>query len=184
MPLPYLKPIQELALRKPHGTRLKYMAGCKCMQCRAANSRYETSRSRLRKQGLSNGIFSAKKAQRRILKLSYQGIGYKTVAKNAGVSRTVMFKIRSGQQTHIREMTEKRILELGARSSAAGQLIDAAGTWRKIKWLLGPTCGFSKTELARRLGSKAKTPSLQIRDDIILTRTARAVSRLYLEMMN
>ena len=44
MNLDSLRSAAVLSIDKPHGTRLKYMGGCKCMLCRAANSRYETER--------------------------------------------------------------------------------------------------------------------------------------------
>lgn len=47
--------IVVLAASKPHGVRLRYMAGCRCLKCRMANSNYETMRARARKAGDWNG---------------------------------------------------------------------------------------------------------------------------------
>jgi hypothetical protein len=59
-----------------------------------------------------------------------------------------------------------------------GALISNARTWQRITVLLRE--GFTKTELARRLGSRAKTPSLQVgRHGQVKARTAVKVERLY-----
>ena len=43
-----MKPVTELARQRPHGDRLRYMAGCRCPACRGANSAYERLRARAR----------------------------------------------------------------------------------------------------------------------------------------
>jgi hypothetical protein len=86
MNLDSLRTAADLSATKPHGTRLKYMGGCKCMLCRAANSRYETERAVARKNGDWNGIVDARAARRHILKLSKAGVGYKSVADAASVA--------------------------------------------------------------------------------------------------
>ena len=43
-----LRPIAELGGSRPHGTRLRYLAGCKCFHCRRANSDYERERQAAR----------------------------------------------------------------------------------------------------------------------------------------
>jgi hypothetical protein len=179
MALAYLKPIEVLAAAKPHGTRLRYMAGCKCVPCRAANSRYETRRAELRRCGLANGIVDAGRVRGRLRSLSRGGIGYKTAARNAGVSRTTLAMVKSGRRRNVRAMTEKRVLELGDRGGHAdGAIVPARKTWRQIDRLLEE--GFSKTALARRLGvGKA----IQFQRDRVLMSTARKVDRLYRELM-
>jgi hypothetical protein len=51
-----LRDIAVLAEKKSHGTRIKYMAGCRCLICRAANSNYECARAKARKNGQWNGL--------------------------------------------------------------------------------------------------------------------------------
>lgn len=55
-----LKPVAELAEQRSHGDRLKYLAGCRCVPCRAANSRYEVARAAARKAGDWNGLVPAR----------------------------------------------------------------------------------------------------------------------------
>jgi hypothetical protein len=176
--LPYLKPASVLAERKPHGTRVKYMGGCHCVPCRAANSRYECRRAELRRLGLWNGLVPAEASRKALLRFSLRGIGRNTVAKNAGVSRSVIWKIRTGKARQVRAMTEKRILELGPSLPPRSKLVAALPTWRKIAWLLEQ--GFTRGELALRLGRR--TRNLQLNRDVVTQKTADAVEKLYREM--
>ena len=54
-----LRSAVELAAGKPHGTRIRYVGGCRCLPCRAANSRYESERQAARKLGDWNGLVDA-----------------------------------------------------------------------------------------------------------------------------
>jgi hypothetical protein len=153
------------------------MGGCKCMLCRAANSRYETGRDALRRAGLSNGVVSADRTRAELRRLSRRGIGYKTAAMNAGVSRTNLAKVLFGGRLHVRAMTEKRVLELGGQRVADHALIRAGQSWRRLRWLINQ--GFSKTEIARRLGQRAHPPALQIGRTQITGRNARKIEQLW-----
>jgi hypothetical protein len=179
MNLDSLRSAADLSLDKPHGTRLKYMGGCKCMLCRAANSRYETERAVVRKNGDWNGIVNARAARRHILKLSKAGVGYKSVADAASVAHTVVAEIRVGRKLRIRQRTERSILAVTKTAYAGGALIDADPTWKKINTLLDE--GFTKSELARRLGSK--TPALQFSHFEVTAKTAARVDRFYRAIM-
>jgi len=172
-----LPPVELLGANKPHGTRLRYMAGCRCLPCRAANSNYETMRAARRRMGLGNGLVSARRARRHVLQLSRAGVGYKTVAAVARVSNSVMFKIRQGIREQIRALTEKRILEVTSNDVRGSALIPAKPTWNKLNWLLEE--GFTRTELARRLGSNAKVPALQVKKDVVTATTAKKVEALW-----
>ena len=179
MNLDSLRSAADLSLDKPHGTRLKYMGGCKCMLCRAANSRYETERAVARKNGDWNGIVDARAARRHILKLSKAGVGYKSVADAASVAHTVVAEIRAGRRLRIRQRTEHSILAVTKTAYAGGALIDADPTWKKIDTLLDE--GFTKSELARRLGSK--TPAIQFSHFEVTAKTAARVDRFYRAIM-
>lgn len=171
-----LQTMQRAASKRPHGARARYIAGCRCLPCRAANSRYEAERQRRRKEGDWNGVVSATKARRHILKLARLGIGYKTVADAAGISEHVAHKIRNGQRTQIRARTERLIL--GVTKAAAGDavLVDAGPTWTRIEQLIRDG-GFSKAEIARRLGYK--TPALQLRKTRVTLRTHNRILRFW-----
>ena len=170
-----LKPVEVLASDKPHGSRLRYMAGCHCVECRKANSAYENERQKARRQGDWNGIVSAEKARRHILKLSKIGVGRKAVAAASDISETIIAEIRSGAKKNIRARTERLILAVTKEMASDRALVSAKETWRLIEKLLEE--GYTITQLAHRLGYKK--PVLQIGKDRITARTADRIKQLY-----
>jgi hypothetical protein len=174
-----LRDVAALAAQKSHGTRLKYMAGCKCLPCRAANSRYECERAKARLAGDWNGLVPALAARRHLLRLSKQGVGRRAVAAACDVSLTIVASIRSGTRTQIRKRTQDRILGVTRLAVSDAALVPANETWRQINALLEE--GFTKAELARRLGFR--TPALQVGKGKILARTAARVDRLFRMLM-
>lgn len=171
-----LRPVADLAADKPHGHRVRYMAGCRCIPCRAANSRYETERAAARRRGEWNGIIDASEVRDHLLLLSEKGIGRDTVADITGVASSTIDLIRQGKRTGIRAMNARAILDIDPDEALNdAQLISARPTWRKIRWLLNE--GFTKGELALRLGYK--TPALQLNKRRITTRNAQKVEQLY-----
>jgi len=174
-----LPSIEVLGGSKPHGTRLRYMAGCKCMLCRAANSRYETERAAARKNGDWNGLVSAVKARRHLLKLSRAGVGRRSVADSTDCSITVIQEIKKGRKSKIRARTERKILAVPAKVVTEAGLVDAEETWIRINRLLGE--GFTKSELAHRLGYKMG--ALQIATVFITARNERRVQRFHDQIM-
>lgn len=170
-----LASIEVLGGRKPHGTRLRYMAGCKCLICRAANSNYETMRAARRRVGLWNGLVPARRARRHMLALSRRGVGRRTVSLITRISETVLFNIRSGQQKHVRALNERAILSVSDSAVRGSTHVQARATWRKIDWLIDE--GFSKAAIARMMG--CKTPALQLRRDLITASSARKIDEIY-----
>ena len=169
-----LKSVQELGEKRPHGDRLRYMGGCKCVPCRAANSRYETERAAARRRGEWNGIVSAAGAQRHLLRLADRGIGRRTVSDITGISHSTLQKIKTGERKHLRAMNEKKILAVSTDLQNDATLIPAKETNRHIRWLLDE--GFTRKSIARRLGYKS--PALQFNRKRITARNARKIERL------
>lgn len=177
-----LKPARELAKNYEHGTRMKYMGGCRCLPCRGANSQYETDRMKeVRESGRRTGVVCAREARDHLAWLSYNGVGLRSVHEASGVSLTVLREISMGRKTRIFGKTEHRILEVDLGAMAAGAIVSSYSTWKLIDRLLEE--GFTKTYLARRLGSTSKTPALQIGKEKVLESTRVAVERLYYQLM-
>lgn len=157
------------------GTRLQYMAGCKCFKCRSANSAYERERLAARKAGDWNGIVDAQKARQHLLALRKKGVGRDAVHAASDVAVTVIGEITRGTITRIRARTERKILAVTAACREDGALVSAAQTWQLIKWLQEE--GFTKLRIARELGQKGR--GLQLGKKMITVRNAARVERLY-----
>lgn len=127
--------------------------------------------------GLWNGLVSANKARAHIRKLGRSGVGYKSVALAAGISKTVMFKIRRGLRKNVRALTEKRILEVDSRLGVkrGSTLVRATDTWRLIDEMLSE--GFTKSRIANELGRK--THALQLNRNFVTASNAKAVEALW-----
>lgn len=170
-----LKPVTILAADKEHGTRLKYLSGCKCAACRHANSAYQCDREAAKKRGDWNGIVPATKARKYMLKLSEQGIGRRAVQAVTDISLTILHDIRTGTKKNIRARTERKILAVTPDLASEGALISAAPTWHLIRQLLAK--GYTKRQLAKMLICDAH--ALQISQKQVRVRTAEAIARLY-----
>ena len=173
-----LRPVSELALNRAHGDRLKYLAGCRCMLCRAANSRYETERAAARKAGDWNGLVSAKRARRHLQKLARQGVGRRAVVAASDVADSIVHAIKTGRKQQIRKRTETRILAVSADARGDKSLVPAKHTWVLINRLLEQ--GFTKTALAQRLGYAR---AIQFGKKFVTARSAAKVERFYRMMM-
>ncbi len=157
--------------------------------CRGVNGEPCRYRSHLRKDSsgdvcgrcrarlIWNGLVPADDVRAHLKKLSRQGVGYKSVAVAADVSKTVLANILFRDQQQLRAQAAKRVLAVDADALADGARVKAGPTWRRLNRLLSE--GFTKTELARRLGSKARTPALQFKGRYVLAKTAARVERFY-----
>jgi len=167
--------VRAAAERCPHGTHARYVAGCHCMVCRAAHSRYNSGRERAKADGDWDGIVDAEPARVHVTRLGRVGMGYKAVAAAAGVPTSTLWAVKTGNRTRIRASALSRILGVDLYGRSDGQLIDARGTWRLLNRLTDD--GYTKAQLAFWLGSK--TPKLQIQRGQVTVRTAARVERLY-----
>lgn len=165
--------------RLPCGTRAKYIgARCRCMLCRAANSRYEVARAAKRKRGADNGLVSAAAARAHLLALSARGIGRRAVHAASDVTISSLQLIRAGHKTQIRAETARRILAVDASCIADGACVDARPTWRRIHLLLRE--GYPARRLCRFLGYRGD--GLQFGAREVTARNALRVQRLFTEL--
>lgn len=166
----------DLAEGKPCGTRVRYYGGCRCFDCRRANSAYEAERKLARARGECNGIVSAERARAHLDWLSAQGVGRRTAADSAKVASSIVCEIASGQRPNIRQQTERRILAVTITAAADGASIDAAATWVLLDELLAS--GYSKTRLATELAGRW-TKALQLSRDRVTVRNAALARQVY-----
>lgn len=166
--------LRAAAARNPHGTRARYFGGCRCVPCRAANSRYECERAAKRAAGETNKVVPGDRVLAHLRKLSAQGVGYKTVADVARVGATSLQYLMAGKRAHVREETERRVLAVDATALADGVHVDARPTWALLNELLRE--GYSKAQMARWLGLER---TIQFRRDTVTARTASRVERMY-----
>ncbi len=173
-----LKPAKELAANRPHGDRVRYMAGCRCDECRRANSRYESERQRARRNGDWNGIVPAERARQHLLALSAEGVGRRAVADATDLGETILCEIRAGKKKNIRARTEKLILAVTKEMALDGALVPAASTWKLLNELIAD--GITRGYIANRLG--ARTKALQLSKKRVTVRHAYQVELLYREL--
>lgn len=169
-----MRPIEEIGRERPHGDRLRYLAGCKCFHCRRANSDYERERKAARAAGDWNGIVSARSARTHLNRLSRQGIGRRAVSDASDVGETTLCDIRSGRKKYIRARTERKILAVDAKCLADGALVSAGRTWQYIRLLVEE--GYTQTYLAQQLGYPR---SLQFGKERVTVKNAARVKALY-----
>lgn len=226
------------AERYRHGTRARYVTGCRCTPCRASNTAYYHQRqarakalaaelpaaaatpapqvwtapdgstrvrtyaracpgvsgepcplkAHLRKDSKGgccracreklvwNGLVDAAPAREHLLALSAQGVGRRSVEAACDVASSLLEEVARGKKTRIRKKTAERILAVDAGAVADHGLVNAKETWGLIKQLVELGC--TRQEIARRLGSTAVTPALQLRRRKVLAVTQARVRRL------
>jgi len=174
-----LRPVAELAATRAHGDRLRYMAGCKCFACRRANSDYERARKAARLAGDWNGVVPANRAREHLQRLSRAGVGKRAVAAASEVAVSVIDDVRCGRKTRIRARTERKLLAVTTQMVSDGALVKPTRALKLIEALQEE--GFSKAELARRLGYA--TPALQFGRSRMTARTAHRIEGLYSRLM-
>lgn len=136
-----------------HGTRVRYVAGCRCQSCIDASTRYCRQRYLARAKGQSNGWVSPHKAQLRLLELAKLGIGLHRAAELAHISVSTAQRIRSGQANAIRARVDRAIQQIPP-SLAKGQRVNSYQTKRLVRCLEKE--GFTKAALASKLGLRGK----------------------------
>lgn len=171
-----LRSAAELAEGKPCGTRIRYYAGCRCQQCRAANLAYERERAAARERGETNRLVSADRAREHLRWLSKRGVGAKTAADAAKVASSTVSAIAGGQKLRIREQTERRILAVTEVTAADGSRRSARETWRMLDELIAS--GYARARLATEILGHG-THCLQISRQRVRLSTEAAVRRVY-----
>lgn len=178
---------------RSHGTRAAYVfgvapgtgRGCRCPACTEANRDYQRARDRANRrpdERRDPAYVDAGEAREHLLWLSGQGLGLRTVAARARVSRSTLVALRDGERQRCTPGVADRILAVGLHRAAPGCRVDAAATWRLLDDMIAH--GHTRTAIARMLGSAANVPSLQLRRDRISAANARKVDEIYRNVMS
>lgn len=133
--------------------------------------------ARCRQRLIFNGLVDATQAREHILMLGRQGVGYKQVAEAGQIAVSVVGSIRSGKKTRIRKATQDKILGVDLSARADKAFVVAGPTMAIVKKLLKK--GLSRTEIARRMGSKGKTPALQLKGPRVTLRNAHKMQKVW-----
>ena len=137
-----------------HGTRSRYVRGCRCDDCREANRTYARRRD---VYGWSERVAAdwcdAEPARQHILELRAHGMGRRRIAEKAGVSVSVIEVMVNGKHGY----PAKRVLRRNADAVLAvryepadGAVVCAVGARRRIRAL--QAMGWPLHEIARRIG--------------------------------
>lgn len=179
---------------RAHGTRACYVfgpepgsdrsRGCRCEPCRDANRVYARDRDRATRRPdvvVTPAYVDASEAADHLRWLRSQGVGLRTVSARSGVSRSTLHQLAGGTRARATEATIDRILAVGRHAAHGAALVEAKETWRLLDDLLAH--GFTRTFLARSLGSAATNPALQISRDRVTAENARKVKDLHRRLL-
>ena len=172
------RPLAELIAIRSHGDRLRYVAGCRCDECRKANSAYERQRLEARKNGDWNGIVDAAKARAHLIGLSSAGIGQRAVAAATDIAISIIGEIRTGHKKRIRARTERLILAVNRDMVSESALVPSGPSLKLVNELV--KAGFTKLRIATELnGSRSIHLCKQI-----TVRNAAAIKRIHARLIN
>lgn len=187
------KPCLHKIARHEHGTHACYVLDrCRCLSCAAANSAYEKNRAKLHAYGRFTGLVDAEPTRQHVRSLMAAGIGLKRITALSGVSAGVLNKLLYGsprtegnRRPPCKRITWETAVRLqtirpGLDTLAAGALVDATGTRRRIQALVA--LGWSQSKVAERLGMTRSNFGHTLTNVQIRLSTARAVTALYDEL--
>ena len=166
-----------------HGSYVTYkLDGCRCLPCVAAVSAYNRSRERKIAYGTWRPLVDAEPARQHVRNLMAGGMGWKRIAKQAGISPTTVSTLLYGRggrpiSKRLRPDVAEALLSVPL-AIAAGQNIDATGTWRRIHALIA--IGYSRAYISQRLGKNGR--ALQLRGTNVTLASAQAIDQLYREL--
>ncbi|MDF2847105.1 MAG: hypothetical protein K0R97_1087 [Oerskovia sp.] len=169
-----------------HGTHAMYVLdACRCDQCSAANSRYESNRLRRNAYGRSD-LVDAGPVRAHIAALSAAGVGLKRITAVSGVSGGSLTKIvygvsrgdgtRRPRAARVHRATAARILAVTAAHVAAAAEVDATGTRRRLQAVTALGWSVARFSAEFGLDRQALDATLHGRAKV-LARTAAAVRR-------
>lgn len=177
---------------REHGTLAAYkINGCKCGPCEGANRRYVARRYRLIAYGQWRPYIDAEPVREHVRRLQAAGLGWRRIAKLAGVPNGSMSKLIYGDgprgmapSKRVRPATAAAILAIqpGLDVLGGNTLVDGAGTRRRLQALVA--VGWAQARVAERLGIERTNLNKMLlgKDKPVYALTARAARALYEEL--
>lgn len=156
-------------------SRAMYAEGCRCFKCRVANANYERDRMARKRGELPKGETSmvsaalTAKARKRVMQLLGEGHSLREICAATGVPRSSMRTLVSGKHINARTVEDgrqkpsrrmcrdnyRKIMGCKRFPTPDGQLVDAAGYWRAVDYLLAR--GFTRSSIAAMTGTNVRT---------------------------
>lgn len=183
------KPCHHARTDHQHGTRACYVLDrCRCLPCAAAASQAEQDRLRAHAYG-RDLLVDAQPVRDHMQALQDAGMGWKRIARQAGISTGTITKIVYGSPRpdgtrrpparRVRPETAEAILSVRATldTLAPSASIDATGTARRIQALA--YAGWSIQQIADQAGLGRQALDRALRGRPVLVRTARAIRDTY-----
>lgn len=176
---------------RPHGYARYKLDGCRCYICGYAASEYRANVERQKAYGTWQPLVDAEPVRAHVRMLSEAGVGWKRVAKLAGISSgsftKLMFGVKSQGRppsTKVRSETAKKILaiEPSIDTLADRAFATSLGTVRRLHALVRR--GWPQSELAARLGMSPGNFAVFIKRPQVTAASARAVRDLYDRLQN
>lgn len=180
-----------MATIREHGTRNKYLIEkCRCVECKTAAAVYAralTRRHAAEAWGQPTPYVDAEPVRAHLRALSAQGMGWKRVAKAAGIATGTVYPILYGKggadprehrppRKRVRRDVAERLLAVKC-DIADGALIDATGTVRRLQALV--MLGYSVKRIGQMIGKSCANTHTLMRSAHVRAGTARAVAELY-----
>jgi hypothetical protein len=134
-------------LERPHGTRARYIAKCRCPLCREAQLAYCRDYYRARKRLGEGLLVPAELARQHLRELQRMGVGVRALEME-GIPHGTLMRILSGECKRIRRSTERRILAVQADYARHGY-VDATLTRERLRAIMA--LGFTGRWIAERL---------------------------------
>lgn len=175
--------------RHTHGDNVMYVHHkCRCDVCRTARSDMERARRRAKLYGRSY-LTDAEPARQHLRSLMAQGMGWKRIAKAAGLSPSSVFPILWAQDTksmkrpmrkQISKAMEAKLLAV-TTDMAEGSVVNNLGSVRRLQALAA--VGWSQSRLAQMLGMLPGNFGKVIHGERegILVSTARRIEEIFNE---
>ncbi len=172
-----------------HGDRVRYVIDkCRCRVCRDAATRYNAERRRQNLYG-NPAYVDSTPARQHVQTLQAWGMGWKRIARSAGLSESVVWKLIYGDPS--RNLAPSKRVRVGTLQAilaveldlAGGALVEATGTRRRLQAL--GALGWTVQALAERAGVDRQRIDKALRGSPYVTVATEAATRtLYDHLWN